>query len=81
MARRDRVPIDPFTESMPDLGMADGYAIQQHLVQHLLDDGETISGYKLGLTSLAMQELLGVDQPGFGPVFASTELIRAANGA
>lgn len=71
-ARRDRVPIDPFTESMPDLGMADGYAIQQHLVQHLLDDGETISGYKLGLTSLAMQELLGVDQPDFGPVFAST---------
>lgn len=71
-ARRDRVPIAPFTEALPDLGMADGYAIQEHLVRMLLDDGETISGYKLGLTSTAMQQLLDVDSPDFGPVFAST---------
>jgi 2-keto-4-pentenoate hydratase len=57
---------------MPDLGMEDGYAIQTHLVRMLLADGETISGYKLGLTSAAMQQLLGVDSPDFGPVFAST---------
>jgi len=38
----------------------------------LLDDGESICGYKLGLTSSAMQQLLGVDSPDFGPVFAST---------
>jgi 2-keto-4-pentenoate hydratase len=71
-ARRDRVPIDPFTESMPDLGMLDGYAIQEHLVARLVADGEVICGYKLGLTSAAMQQLLGVDRPDFGPVFAST---------
>ncbi len=71
-ARRDRVPIAPFTESMPELGMADGYAIQQHLVNRLLSDGEGICGYKLGLTSAPMQKLLGVNQPDFGPVFAST---------
>jgi 2-keto-4-pentenoate hydratase len=71
-ARRDREPIAPFTEAMPDLGMEDGYAIQTHLVRMLLADGETISGYKLGLTSAAMQQLLGVDSPDFGPVFAST---------
>ncbi len=51
--------------------MEDGYAIQQHLVSRLLADGETIVGYKLGLTSLPMQQLLGVDSPDFGPVFAS----------
>jgi 2-keto-4-pentenoate hydratase len=51
--------------------MADGYAIQTHLVQSLLDRGESIVGYKLGLTSRPMQELLGVDSPDFGPVFAS----------
>jgi 2-keto-4-pentenoate hydratase len=71
-ARRDRIPIEPFTEAMPDLGMAEGYAIQQHLVSRLLSDGEEICGYKLGLTSAPMQKLLGVDQPDFGPVFAST---------
>lgn len=71
-ARRTRVPIDPFTEAMPDLVMEDGYDVQQRLVTRLLDDGEQICGYKLGLTSAPMQKLLGVDQPDFGPVFAST---------
>jgi len=71
-ARRDREPIAAFTEALPDLGMEDGYAIQTHLVRMLLDDGETISGYKLGLTSAAMQQLLGVGSPDFGPVFSST---------
>jgi len=70
-ARAARVPIQPFTDAHPELGMEDGYAIQQHLVKRLLDDGEVIVGYKLGLTSLPMQQLLGVDSPDFGPVFAS----------
>lgn len=71
-ARVSRVPIEPFTDALPDLGMEDGYAIQQHLVTRLLADGESICGYKLGLTSAPMQELLGVDSPDFGPVFSST---------
>ena len=71
-ARRTGIPIAPFTDALPDLGMEDGYAIQEHLVSRLADDGESICGYKLGLTSAPMQKLLGVDQPDFGPVFAST---------
>ena len=71
-ARDTGVPIVPFTDARPDLGMEDGYAIQRHLVASLIARGETITGYKLGLTSRPMQELLGVDSPDFGPVFAST---------
>lgn len=71
-ARVNRTAIAPFTDVNPDLGVADGYAIQQHLVQRLLAEGEQIIGYKLGLTSAPMQKLLGVNQPDFGPVFAST---------
>ncbi|NDA58905.1 MAG: 2-keto-4-pentenoate hydratase [Actinobacteria bacterium] len=71
-ARRTRTPIDPLTEHMPDLGMEDGYAVQQLLVERLVADGEVISGYKLGLTSAPMQRLLGVNQPDFSPIFAST---------
>ncbi len=71
-ARANRTPIAPFTENDPELGVEDGYAIQQELVALLTAQGEVISGYKLGLTSLPMQKLLGVDQPDFGPVFAST---------
>jgi 2-keto-4-pentenoate hydratase len=70
-ARRTNVAITPITDEMPELGMLDGYAIQQILVSRLLEEGERIAGYKLGLTSTAMQELLGVDQPDFSPVFAS----------
>ena len=70
-ARRDRTPIEPISATRSDLTVADGYAIQDHLVRRLVADGEVIAGYKLGLTSSAMQTLLGVDQPDFGPVFAS----------
>ena len=70
-ARDTGIAIAPFTDADPSLGMGDGYAIQTHLVSSLLERGETIIGFKLGLTSRPMQELLGVDSPDFGPVFAS----------
>lgn len=71
-ARRTRVPIPPFTDADPDLGMADGYAIQRELVPLLLADGDRVIGYKVGLTSKAMQRMIGVDSPDYGPVLAST---------
>jgi 2-keto-4-pentenoate hydratase len=71
-ARRTRRPIAPFTDAEPHLTMADGYAIQRELVPMLLADGDEIVGYKVGLTSHAMQKLIGVDSPDFGPVLAST---------
>ena len=71
-ARADRTPIPPLTEGDPELGVDDGYAIQQELVSLLIAQGEVASGYKLGLTSLPMQKLLGVDQPDFSPIFSST---------
>lgn len=71
-ARRTRVPIPPFTDADPTLGMADGYAIQQELVPLLLAEGDRIVGHKVGLTSVAMQRMVGVDSPDYGPVLAST---------
>lgn len=71
-AYRDRAPIDPLTSTDPRLTVEDAYAIQQELAQLLLAEGGEIIGYKLGLTSKPMQEMLGVDQPDFGPVMSST---------
>jgi 2-keto-4-pentenoate hydratase len=71
-ARRNRVPIAPFTDEDPSLGMADGYAIQRELIPMLLADGDSIIGYKVGLTSKVMQKMIGVDSPDYGPVLAST---------
>ncbi len=71
-ARRTRVPIPPFTDNDPSLGMADGYAIQRELIELLLADGDRIVGHKVGLTSKPMQKMVGVDSPDYGPVLAST---------
>jgi 2-keto-4-pentenoate hydratase len=71
-ARRDRKAIAPFTDDDPTLGMADGYAVQEELIKLILADGDTIVGYKVGLTSKPMQQMIGVDTPDYGPVLGST---------
>jgi 2-keto-4-pentenoate hydratase len=71
-ARRDRRAIEPFTDADPTLGMADGYAVQAELTRMILSTGDSIIGYKVGLTSTAMQEMIGIDSPDYGPILAST---------
>ncbi|GAA3146696.1 fumarylacetoacetate hydrolase family protein [Planomonospora alba] len=71
-ARRFRRPIPPFTDAEPGLTMADGYAVQRELLALLLADGDRVIGHKVGATSKAMQRLIGLDSPDYGPVLAST---------
>ncbi len=70
-ARLSGNPIPPLTSQFPDWAVPEGYAVQQRLVERLVAEGDRIVGYKLGLTSAPMQELLKVDQPDFSPIFAS----------
>jgi 2-keto-4-pentenoate hydratase len=74
-ARAKRVPIAPFTDADPTLGMDDGYNVQREFIKLLVADGDSVIGYKAGLTSAAMQDMFGVSTPDYGPVMAST--IRA----
>lgn len=67
-AHRDRAPIAPLTEAVPDLTVEDAYRIQRALTQRWVDDGRRIVGRKIGLTSAAMQRQLGVDRPDFGVI-------------
>ena len=71
-ARCSRQAIEPFTDADPDLGMADGYAIAEQLTRMLVEDGDAVVGYKVGLTSKPMQKMIGVDSPDLGPVLDST---------
>jgi 2-keto-4-pentenoate hydratase len=67
----DRRPIEPLSSTYPFLAAEDAYLIQQQLVKLLMGDKDKIIGYKLGLTSKPMQDLIGVDQPDYGPVLSS----------
>lgn len=65
------VGIDPLTSSNPDLTPVEAYHIQLKNIQRKLDAGQKIVGKKIGLTSLAMQKLLGVDEPDYGHLLDS----------
>jgi 2-keto-4-pentenoate hydratase len=67
-ATASRSPVPPLTAEHPDMSPADAYAIQQRIVGARLEAGERVVGWKLGLTSRAMQAQLGVDQPDYGPI-------------
>ncbi|MER8235842.1 fumarylacetoacetate hydrolase family protein [Streptomyces sp. NPDC094049] len=71
-ARATGRPIPPFTDGRPTLDVHDGYAVQHELVAMLTAAGDTVVGYKAGLTSVPMQELFGVSTPDYGPVLGST---------
>lgn len=66
-----RRPIPPLIESEPGLTIADAYAVQRCCRRLRLDAGERLVGRKVGLTSRAMQEMLGVEQPDYGGLLES----------
>lgn len=70
-AERERKPVAPLTADHPGMTADDAYKIQEAVVAARLDAGDRIVGWKVGLTSRAMQEMIGVDQPDYGPVLAS----------
>jgi 2-oxo-hept-3-ene-1,7-dioate hydratase/2-keto-4-pentenoate hydratase len=51
------------TKSYPDIEVEDAYHIQEQVVASLVADGCKIKGYKIGLTSPALQELAESTEP------------------
>lgn len=58
--------VEPVTQLEPDLTTEEAYYIQLYNIDRQLESGQTIVGKKIGLTSKAMQESLGVDEPDYG---------------
>ncbi|MFN3217884.1 MAG: 2-keto-4-pentenoate hydratase [Acidimicrobiales bacterium] len=64
-------PVRDIVDTATDIDV--GYAIQQINTDLDLADGRRISGRKIGVTSKAVQEQIGVDQPDFGTLFVDME--------
>jgi len=58
--------VDPLTTRHPEITIEDAYGIQQRLNARRVSAGETIIGKKIGVTSKAVMNMLGVYQPDFG---------------
>jgi len=73
-------PIKPITKKYPNMDYDDAYAVQKKVSDLKVENGAVIVGRKIGLTSKAMQELIGLNEPDFGTivdnkVYAEYELI------
>ncbi|MBA4601393.1 fumarylacetoacetate hydrolase family protein [Thermoactinomyces sp. AMNI-1] len=58
--------VQPLTELEPELTIEQAYQVQLVTIGRKIKAGARVTGKKIGLTSLAMQQLLGVDQPDYG---------------
>ena len=65
-ALRGRHTVAPLIAQDPALTIDDAYAISLDLLARRLADGEKVVGKKIGATSKAVQDMLGVHQPDFG---------------
>lgn len=69
-AERTRIPIDQPSVRHPGMDAADAYRIQQRIVAARVAAGERIVGWKVGLTSRVMQQMLGVSEPDHAAVLS-----------
>jgi 2-keto-4-pentenoate hydratase len=67
-------PVAPLRDRIDTFGLADAYYVQTVQQDHHLANGRVLAGRKVGLTSLAMQQQLGVDSPDFG--FFFTDMVH-----
>lgn len=65
-AEIERQQIEPISLRYPDLTIAEAYAIQSNWVNKKINNGAKIIGYKVGLTSRAMQTTMNIDTPDYG---------------
>ncbi len=65
-ATKECYQIPQLTESQPEIKIEDAYKIQLATIELRKAAGEKIIGMKVGLTSKAVQKMLGVGEPDYG---------------
>jgi 2-oxo-hept-3-ene-1,7-dioate hydratase len=67
-ARMTRVQLRHFSTQFPQMTIEDGYAIQQEWVRLEVAAGRVVKGWKIGLTSRAMQQASQITEPDYAPL-------------
>jgi 2-keto-4-pentenoate hydratase len=73
-AERSRTAIEPLEARYPAIDVDDSYRIQLANIGLRLDAGATVVGHKVGLSSDAMQKMMGVDEPDYGHLLSDMAL-------
>lgn len=82
-AEKDRKQVEATTIAHPKMDVGDAYKVQKAWMDIKKKEGRTVAGYKIGLTSRAMQQVMGIDEPDYGTllddmVFEEGSTIEAA---
>ncbi|HWH28304.1 MAG TPA: 2-keto-4-pentenoate hydratase [Mycobacteriales bacterium] len=73
-AEASREAIPPLVQTFEGIDVVDAYEIQLRNIRRRLDAGATVYGHKVGLSSKAMQEMMGVDEPDYGHLLSDMVL-------
>ena len=63
---KTRKTMAPLTSQFPEITIEDAYNISLQMTERRVRDGAKVIGKKIGVTSRAVQSMLGVYQPDFG---------------
>lgn len=73
-AEASREAIPPLVQTFEGIDVVDAYEIQLRNIRRRLDAGATVYGHKVGLSSKAMQQMMGVDEPDYGHLLSDMVL-------
>ncbi|WP_412844125.1 2-keto-4-pentenoate hydratase [Brevibacillus sp. 179-C9.3 HS] len=74
-AEKEGFEVDKFVDQYPDLNADLAYHVQERLIELKCEAEQTIrTGRKLGLTSVAKQQMMGVHEPVYGVLLESMQM-------
>jgi 2-oxo-hept-3-ene-1,7-dioate hydratase len=65
-AERTKTPVVQLSKTYPHIEIEDSYVIQAEVTRRKIAGGAKLIGHKIGLTSKAMQQSSGIDEPDYG---------------
>ncbi len=75
---QEKKQIGLLTKDYPEIEVEDSYRIQEFIIDSFKQNGEVVKGYKIGLTSKVMQEMVGTNEPDFATMTDSMFVLESS---